>query len=137
MVRIDIRVGDQPITTQNTSQRGTPNIANTIMLTSEMILKYLLGADEKLETAILCRPENTEFVTTDMSLYEAVGSIKPYDNIQLNKLTKLFEVTHILSHKQQTGSDKPILKEERVEQLRKIALNNESKKQSIKKQNGG
>ena len=114
MVRIDIRVNpvDQPKQT---------------MLTPEMILKYLLGTDEKIETAILCKPENTELVTTDLVLYEAFGSTKPYDNVQLNKLTKLLENVHVFSHKQQTGSEKPILKEERVEQLRKVALNKKSK----------
>ena len=128
MVRIDIRVGqEQQNQTQSTGQN-----TNTIVLTSEIILKYLLGTDEKIETIILCKPENTELVTTDMSLYEALGSVKPYDNVQLNKLTKLIEVAHILSHKQQTGSDKPILKEERVEQLRKNALDSASIKQSGK-----
>ncbi|MBS3138500.1 hypothetical protein J4207_02225 [Candidatus Woesearchaeota archaeon] len=118
MVRIDIRVNpvEQP--------------SNTITLTPDMILKYLLGTDEKIETTILCKPEKTELVTTDLALYEAMGSIKPYDNVQLNKLTKLLESVHIFSHKQQTGSEKPILKEERVEQLRKIALDKQSNKKS-------
>ena len=118
MVRIDIRVNpvEQP--------------SNTITLTPDMILKYLLGTDEKIETTILCKPEKTELVTTDLALYEAMGSIKPYDNVQLNKLTKLHESVHIFSHKQQTGSEKPILKEERVEQLRKIALDKQSNKKS-------
>lgn len=141
MVRIDIRLGNQgqPVQGPNmtlNAQQNT-NAINTIGLTSEMILKYLLGTDEKIETIILCCPENTELVTTDLNLYEAVGSIKAYDNVQLNKLTKLVEVTHVFSHKQQTGSDKPILKEERVEQLRKSALNSNAKTttQSVKKQN--
>ncbi|HLC19616.1 MAG TPA: hypothetical protein VJK72_01770 [Candidatus Nanoarchaeia archaeon] len=120
MVRIDIRVNPA-------QQQSTPN---TIVLTSDMILKYLLGTDEKIETAILCKPENTEIVSTDLALYEAIGSMKQYDNVQLNKLTKLLESAHIFSHKQQTGSEKPILKEERVEQLRKIALDKQSNKKS-------
>ena len=150
MVRIDIRVGGQPVQGPHTTQNAPPttgqntNAVNTIGLTSEMILKYLLGTDEKIETTILCCPENTELVTTDLNLYEAVGSTKAYDNVHMNKLTKLIEVVHVFSHKQQTGSDKPILKEERVEQLRKSALNNansaastKQSEKSAKKQNGG
>ena len=128
MVRIDIRVGQE----QHNQTQSTGQNTSTIVLTSETILKYLLGTDEKIETIILCKPENTELVTTDMNLYEALGSVKPYDNVQLNKLTKLIEVAHIISHKQQTGSNKLILKEERVEQLRKNAIDNESIKQSGK-----
>jgi hypothetical protein len=85
-------------------------------LHAEEILRYLITEDEALNTLILCNPHQISLVTTDQDLYEALGSIRPYDAFQLNKLTKLLEIVHT-QHKH-----KPILTHERVEEIRKKAL---------------
>lgn len=93
----------------------------TIYLNSEAILKYLLGTDEHIDTLITCRGNELNMVTTDFEIYEAIGSLKNYDNFKINKLVKLFEVIDIKSHNDRIG-EKNILKHERVEELRKLAL---------------
>jgi len=131
MVRIDINMGNMP-GMQPQAGSGTQQTKQVIALTSEMILQYLLGTDEKVETLILCKPENTELMTTDHNVYEALGSTTQQDNIQLNKMTKLFETVHIVSFKERNRKEKPILKEDRVEELRKSAIANTSKQNTIK-----
>jgi hypothetical protein len=103
-------------------------------LTSEMILQYLLGTNEHVETLIMCKPDGIDLVTMDYNLYEALGSIRPDDNIQLNKMTKLLEAVHVVSFKEKNARDKPILKEQRVEELRKLCVkaNEHEKKQNNK-----
>jgi hypothetical protein len=51
-----------------------------------------------------------------------LGSIKPYDNFKLNKLAKFFEAVSVGS------TQKNILTEKRVEELRELALKNNNKK---------
>ena len=87
-------------------------------LNSELILKYLIGNDDKSDTLIMCKSSEISLVTTDQALYEALGSIKQYDDFKLNKLVKLLEVVKV-----QSIGGKSILKEEKVEELRKKALN--------------
>ena len=91
-------------------------------LTAEMILRYLIGSDDQMDTLIMCTPNETELVTTDQQLYEAIGSTKQEDNIKLNKLTKLLEGVQIFPQKQAQNRERSILKEERVEEVRKAAL---------------
>ena len=67
----------------------------TMYLTAEAIYKYLLGIDDTIETLILCRSSQINLITTDQSLYEALGSIKDRTMIDYNKLVKLLEVTDI------------------------------------------
>ena len=92
------------------------------LLKAEDILRYLIANDEKVDTHIMCKPNNIDLITTDYSLYEAMGSIKPYDEFKLNKLTKLLEVVDITTYRHANRKEKPILKDERVEELRKLAL---------------
>ena len=80
------------------------------------LMKYFLGSDARIETGILCPPGHIQFVTTDAALYQAVGSLKPYDNVPLNKITKLLEVTLIAPEPKRT------LTHERVDKLRAMAL---------------
>ncbi len=85
-------------------------------LSAEQVLRYLITEDESLSTLILCNPNQVPLVTTDQDLYEALGSIQPYDHFQLSKLTKLLEIVHI-QHKH-----KPILTHQRVGEIREKAL---------------
>lgn len=84
----------------------------TYYLTSEAILKYLLNTSDKIDTLITCKGSEVHIATTDFNLYEALGSVKEEDNIQLNRLTKFLEVVRI-----EPGA-KRILTHERVEELR-------------------
>ncbi|HLD33640.1 MAG TPA: hypothetical protein VJB66_02860 [Candidatus Nanoarchaeia archaeon] len=90
-------------------------------VTSDALLGYLLGTNIDIETMILCKPNDLELITSDYNLYEAFGSLKPDDNIPLNKITKLFEAVHVTSFKEHSNQEKPILKEDRVEELRLVA----------------
>lgn len=86
-------------------------------LNAESIVKYLIGNDDKMDTLIMCKSSELNLVTTNHALYEALGSIRPYDDFKLNKLVKFLEVVKILSLE-----NNPILTEERVEEIRKNAL---------------
>ena len=92
-----------------------------IELDSATILRYLIGNDEEIDTLIMCKSSEIELVTTDFNVYEALASIKQYDEFKLNKLAKFFEAVEIKSYKELKG-EKPILKDERVEELRRNAL---------------
>ncbi|PIN72178.1 hypothetical protein COV21_02995 [Candidatus Woesearchaeota archaeon CG10_big_fil_rev_8_21_14_0_10_45_5] len=104
---------------QQANEAGTKQ---KMFLKPEAVLKYFLGTDEHIDTIITCRGSEFEIMTYDYNLYEALGSIKPYDNFKLARLVKFLEVVDVLSYEKALGSEKPILKEERVEELRKIAL---------------
>ena len=93
------------------------------VLLPSAILKYLIGSDEEIDTLIMCKSAEVKIKTSDKAIYEAMGSIKPYDDFKLNKLVKLFEVVSI-----EHAKDKPILTEKRVEELRTSALKDTIKK---------
>lgn len=115
-MRIEIRSGNEAESRQQ------------INLDSEAILRYLIGDDEKLETAIICKEPTAEFATTDKEVYDALASLKPYDQFKINKLTKLFENVHIKSFKDMTGNEKPVLTFEEAEALRHSTLANKKRK---------
>jgi len=94
----------------------------TVYLNSEVLLKFFLGADDEVDTLIKCRGTEVDLITYDNDLYEALGSIKPYDNFQLQKLIKLIEVLDILSYRKNFGKEKPILTHEKVDELRTAVL---------------
>ncbi len=87
-------------------------------LAPEAILRYLITDNDELETLVLCKSSEIQLVTSDFALYEAMGCIRDFDNFKLNKLVKLFEVIELTKDK----APKKILKEERVDELRKQAL---------------
>ena len=60
-------------------------------------------------------------ITPDKDIYEAVGSIQQYDDFNLHKLKKMFEVVEVQSFRAKQG-EMPILTHERVEEIRKRAL---------------
>ena len=93
-----------------------------LYLKAGAILKYFLGTSNKIENLILCRNNEIDLVTTDQDLYEALGSIKDYDNFNQRKLVKFLEVVEIGSLKRVKGKERTILTHERVDELRKISL---------------
>ena len=109
--------------------------ARKMMIKPEAILRYLISDDDRMDTLIMCQGEHLNLITNDYYLYEAMGSIKPYDDFKLNKLVKFFQVVEVQSY----GRKKEILKEERVEELRKLALKDKEgeEKDTNEKDNGG
>ena len=106
--------------------RTNPNQKKQITLNSSVILSYLVGNDEKIDTMIICKNNDVELITTDKEVYEALGSIKKYDSFKLNKLTKFFENVEIESFKSITGKSKPVLTFQKLEELRKNAIKNKN-----------
>ncbi|MDP7140825.1 MAG: hypothetical protein QF362_01185 [Candidatus Woesearchaeota archaeon] len=90
----------------------------SITLSSENILAYLITEEDKINTLILCKGSEYDFITTDHAVYEALGAVKPNDDFKLNKLTKFFEVVKVVSYANVFRKEKPILTEKRVEDLR-------------------
>jgi len=90
-------------------------------LKAEIILKYLITDDDAVDTLITCKSSEIDLVTTDYDVYCALTSIKKYDNFNFNKLKKLFEAVEITSYLQ-NHVQKPILKEDDVEKIRKLTL---------------
>ena len=90
-----------------------------LFLKPEAILKYLKG-EEELHTLITAKNAEVELITTDQSLYEALGSIADRNKIDMNLLVKLLEVASIVPHKELTKEDRKILTFERVSQLRDL-----------------
>ncbi len=89
-----------------------------MFLKAAAIFKYLTG-DDKLHTLVTTKNTEVDLITTDQSLYEAIGSVKDRDEININLLVKLLEVTQIVPYEQATKNSRRILTEERVEQIRK------------------
>ncbi len=89
-----------------------------MFLKPEAILRYLSG-NEELHTLITTKNTEVDFVTTDQSLYEALGSTESRDKIDMNLLVKLLEVTTIVPHAEMLRQERKILTDERVEEIRK------------------
>ncbi len=98
-------------------------------LKADIILRYLLQTDDSVDTLIKCNPGNCRLVTTDQSLYEALGAVKDYDNVNLRNLVKFLEVVDVVSFKEKMSKPRKILTDSRVELLRKAALAAGNKKQ--------
>src|SRR3989338_6963826 len=92
-----------------------------LFLKPETILRFLTKEDEYLDTLIMCNSAYTQLYCFDKSLYEAIGSMTPEEKkkINLNKLTKLFEVIDVISAREYFKKPKTILREERVTEIRK------------------
>ena len=102
----------------NIEESETAERQKKMIIKPEAILRYLITDDDKMDTLIMCKGEQLNLITTDYSLYEAMGSVKPYDNFKLNKLVKFFQVVDIRG----CATRKEILKDGRVEELRMLAL---------------
>jgi len=101
---------------------GTKTGTKGAMLDAETILSYFLGTDEGIDTLIKCKPADVELICMDQSLYEALGSIKDYDEFNFRKLVKFIESVDIISYKSTAHRARPVLSEARVEELRQKAL---------------
>jgi len=99
-------------------EKNKIQVQKKMIIKPEAILRYLITDDDRMDTLIMCQGEQLNLITDDFYVYEAMGSIQPYDKFKLNKLVKFFQVVEIQSY----GKKKEILKEERVEELRKLAL---------------
>lgn len=84
-----------------------------------MIHRYLTMEDEKLDTLIMVSA--LELLTTDQALYEAMASIEDRNLINMNKLTKLLEVTQIVSHKNLNQKERYVLTHEKAAEIRNNA----------------
>jgi len=93
-----------------------------LYLKAGAILKYFLETSDKIDTLVMCKNNEINLVTTDQDLYEALGSIKDYDNFNQRKLVKFLEVVEIGSLKRIKGKERTILSHKKVDELRKIAL---------------
>lgn len=102
---------------QDTRARRERSALKEYFIEAGMILRYLIGSDEKLDTIIICNPHRQRFVTTDQEVYHALGSVKEYDDFTLKKLSKLFETVTI-----RPVARKQLLTEELMEKLRAEAL---------------
>ena len=101
---------------------NTPINRRSMMLKASAILKYFLESDDEIDTLITCKPADVELMCYDISLYEALGSLKEYDNFNMRRLVKFIESVEIISFKKNVNQEKPVLTHERVEELRKEAL---------------
>ncbi|MFC1801488.1 hypothetical protein ACFLZB_03410 [Nanoarchaeota archaeon] len=88
-----------------------------MVLKAEAIYKYMIGISDKLDTLIMCKPENVCLVAYDQSLYEALGAIEEKGKINYHKMIKFLEVVDIHPFKEKVGERK-ILKDNRVEEIR-------------------
>lgn len=95
----------------------TTSTGKLTFLEAADILKYFLEKDDAIDTLIKCRKAGERITTTDRELYEALGSLKSYDEFSLPKLVKFFE-TVVIDH----DDHKIILTHQKVEELRKLAL---------------
>jgi hypothetical protein len=91
-------------------------------LRAEMIYKYLMG-DEKLETQVMCKPNDLDLVTTDQSLYEALGSIEDKSKINYSKFVKFLEVVDVMSFRYSMKKNRKVLKIERVKEIQEKSKN--------------
>ena len=92
------------------------------IIKSDTILKYLITDDDKTDTLITCKSSEINLATSDFEIHLALTSIKKDDNFNMNKLKKLFEVVEVVSYAQTMKKEKPIVKEEDVEKIRRLAL---------------
>jgi len=96
-----------------------------MFLKAEAIYRYLDG-NERLETLIMCKPADTTLMTTDQSLYEALGSIDK-TKINYNKLVKFLENVDVLSFRSAMKKERKVLMEERVIEIREKGKNDHNK----------
>ena len=98
-------------------------IKKRIILKPEHILRFFIGQDEQLDDLIIFHNEKFHLTASDAGLYQAMGSIKEYDDFNKAKLVKFLEVVSIVPAR------KIMLTHERVSELRNLALKKKPKKQ--------
>lgn len=95
-------------------------------LTAETLFNFLSAKDDELDTLILCRSSEVNLMTTDQSLYEALGSFEDRTQIDYNRLVKLLEVTAIAPFTEMMKTTRKVLTDKRVQEIRKNIKINES-----------
>ncbi|MFH1064624.1 MAG: hypothetical protein V1729_06075 [Candidatus Woesearchaeota archaeon] len=103
---------------QPDTRRATPEVVEHF-IEADTILRYLIGADDDLDTLIICNPKRQRFVTTDQEVYHALGSVKEYDDFRLNKLSKFFETVTINPVPRKALLTEPVVEILRAEALRR------------------
>ena len=94
-----------------------------IILDSKTILNYLITEKSEIEKVLLGSPgNNIKLTTSDLAVYEALGSVMEPDNFNWRNVVKFLEAVQVVSHENVTGRKKPILTQKRVEEIRKEAL---------------
>ena len=94
----------------------------SMLIRASAVLKYFLGTSDRIDTLIKCKPDDIELLCYDQSLYEALGSLKDYDEFNFRKLVKFLESVDVISFKKNVKKPRPILTEDRVDELRSNAL---------------
>ena len=92
------------------------------------IEKKIYELDEKIDTLLLCKSSEVHLMTTDQSIYEALGSIEDKSQINFNKLVKLMEVTEVSSYVAAMKKPRTILTQTRVDDIQKKQENNTAEK---------
>ncbi len=120
MVKIDINIS--PVAAQGASSKPK------IHLSAPLILRYLIGEDEKVNDMVVLGVEGKDLVTTDKEMYEALGSVAKYDVFKPIRLAKLFEMVDVYPYRDLTHKQKPVLTFEKVEEIREAALKQDAAK---------
>lgn len=114
----------------NEDKKDAQTQKQKLFLHAEALYRYLIEKDDNIDTLILCKNTVVDLVTSDQSLYEAIGSIEDKSTINFNKLVKLLEVTEVVSSKNSLGKERKILTEERVAEIKESV--NKAKEKSNK-----
>lgn len=96
---------------------GKDTIKGRMFLKAEQLYRYFMG-DEELDTLILCKPEGLTLLTTDQSLYEALGALEDRSKLDMHRLVKMLESVEVLSYRYALDRNRRILTEARVQQIR-------------------
>ena len=105
----------------NIRMDGSPG-RQKIFLDAARILKFLIDEDRQLEKIIILQSSKYVIITDDNELYKAVTSIAKYDSFSMTRLKKLLEVVTVNSYYEKFGKQKPVIKQEDIEEIRKKAL---------------
>ena len=95
--------------------------SNEIYLNAKLIYKYLNEEGNELEEIIYNNNSNNiKLITTDQSLYEALGSFEDRSKININKLIKMLEVVEINSYERLTKKERKMLTYERIKEIKSL-----------------
>lgn len=94
-----------------------------LILNAPVVLRYFITDKSEIEKVLLAGSgDGNKMATSDLALYEALGSVLEDDRFNWRKVVKFLENVQIVSHENVTGTRKKILTPNRVEEIRKEAL---------------
>lgn len=102
-------------------------VKKRIILRPEHILRFFIGDDPQMDDLIIFHNEKYDLTASDAGLYQALGSIKEYDNFNRAKMVKFLEAVSIIPAR------KMLLTHERVSELRSLALKKDTPDQNDSK----